>query len=189
MAFIRPEPSRFQRFVGSVGVACRVRNDDGKQCRLMEFRLGVEIVKKLGWANGTKIDVLWGDGSDFGKVRLVQGELGVALRSSDPDRAKSWKVASSAVQYGEIPDARGNRWRFEMTTRPMVTVAHKIVDGGVVITVPRDWFVSAKDSASTGNGNTAQNVGDWAAVDNGPRWSHAMVAKYDQQRARRERNP
>ena len=31
--------------------------------------------------------------------------------------------------------------------------------------------------------------GDWSALDDGPRWSEAMVRYYDQLRARRERTP
>ena len=127
MAFQEIGPSRGCPVVG-VTVSNSLIN--GNKKHTIVFRVGPPLLDKLGWEHGDRITVLWGDGADFGKVRLCKNVGGLKL-------IKARGAVSMFLGTTRKPDSMSN-------TKHFATESEYIVDDGLLITLP-DWFYPAAE--------------------------------------------
>lgn len=95
----------------------------------MVVLIGEEIVKTLGWALGETYGCLWGEDEDAGKIMLTPDPKGYSAQ-------KPGKVASGAISIPVYTVSPG----LELTKRPPVSCPHEIRDGGLIATLPPEWW-------------------------------------------------
>ena len=96
----------------STGTGVKVCLRKRKSQASMIFSIRSDIAKRLGWADGDKLEVLIGDGSDHGLVRLRKNNSGgdalVTFRKAL--KAVTYVVVSLGHQSAFVDRAESGRW-------------------------------------------------------------------------------
>ncbi|MFP5078282.1 hypothetical protein ACLE20_13320 [Rhizobium sp. YIM 134829] len=96
----------------SIGTGIKVCLRKRKGQASMIFSIRSDIAKRLGWADGDKLEVLIGDGSDHGLVRLRKNNAGgdalVTFRKAM--KAVTYVVVSLGHQSAFVDRAEAGRW-------------------------------------------------------------------------------
>ena len=141
LPFYRPPSRRVQRFALRAAVSLRYRRKtDTREEISIEVRIGERLASVRGWTNGARVDLLWGHGSDFGKICLVASPTGVLMKARG-QTSKSLTVGVRSVPTQDIADEHGGVWRLLIKPQPMTVVRHfELPEGRLGLELPRSWF-------------------------------------------------
>lgn len=106
------------------------------------FDLGTDVTRRLSWKPDQAVQILWGSGSDQGKVKLVACEPGSKVWQLRPNKAGT----SAKVLTCSLPANRAPR---DWTATPLQhDVIGEVRPPAIVLYLPREFFaVPAADEA------------------------------------------
>lgn len=146
MGFFIPNSSRFYKFAMSASVSFRASKDRRKSRYSLDIRLGKAIAASQGWPLNTRLEIMFGQGADFGKVCLRKVENGPArLRPGSTLKTQSFLVSTSRIPRVDIMDEHGGVWRFIWQNQLSTPAAHFVLpEGRLGLELPREWFEQVK---------------------------------------------
>lgn len=103
----------------------------GIEPKLVVFKPPLDVLNKLGWAAGTKLDIQLGEGEDAGKVRLTRDPKGWSLLQAGGS-ANGLTVKCHRQFVAGTPEGK----------RPAVSVRHEL-DGDTAIIAWLPWIEAA----------------------------------------------
>lgn len=87
--------------------------------------VGRDVLGAMGWAEGSRVDLLWGDASDVGKIKIV---------SANPGSLKLRKSVGATPTL-RLFTTRIASWCYTKTVR-MAAAEYVIEDGALIVTLP-----------------------------------------------------
>jgi hypothetical protein len=145
MGYFLPKNTMLHKFGTRVSVSLRAKNSRNVGQRSLDIRIGRLIVDLMGWVPGNRIEVLWGQGPDFGKISLRKSGEGVKLRSRET-KTTALLVSTNRIPRHDLMDEHMGVWRFLIDhNRKAVEVKHyQLPEGRLGIDLPEEWFEMLK---------------------------------------------
>ena len=82
--------------------------------RYMQVSIGDQIMRMMGWEKGSRVSVMWGEGKDFGWLRLESQPEGFLLRNQQKGDGCAGVLSTTRVHRAACLETRGStlcKWR------------------------------------------------------------------------------
>lgn len=113
----------FEKALGYTGV-CAIGVVRGGRATSAKFRVPRNLLKELGWAQETRVGILWGTGEDAGRVLLSADDNGYAM---------AWPGRSRCAYF---ETARVPKDRLSTEPHRLEEVSHEITPDGLILDLP-----------------------------------------------------
>lgn len=151
MTFVRLNPGSKARPAVVKARMC-VATFRGRERATLTVTIGGDVWRVAGWREGVAVECRWGQDEHAGMIMLAPPPKGV--KGSKLKASGESDESAVYANFQTLPDGLSKR------SRPATVCRHELCQGGLIVTLPAEWWATTKENLAVRSPKPAANYAE-----------------------------